>query len=75
MFMNEITIFKPNSRAKQATISSPVEKSVVEAFEERMGKEQAAKARAAFSALGRTGGDLLQFKAGSQRIRVRRLEA
>jgi hypothetical protein len=75
MLMNEVTIFRPNSRKKEATISGPVSAQVIDLLGERMGAQTAAQARKAFRALKSTGGDLLQFKEGNRRIRVRQIEA
>lgn len=75
MQFSEVVIFKPNSRKKEATISGPVTPKVINVLEERMGAQVATQARRAFKALKGTGGDLLQFKAGDRRIRVRQIEA
>lgn len=75
MLMNEVVIFKPNSRKKEATISCPVQAKVLDAVEERMGEDMAAKARTAFNTMGRNGFDALQFKFGDRRIKVRQVDA
>lgn len=75
MLMNEVVIFKPNSRKKEATISSPMQSKVVDALEERMGAAMAQKTRTAFSTMGRNDFDALQFKLGDRRVRVRQVEA
>lgn len=75
MLMNEVVIFKPNSRKKEATITSPVQAKVITAVEERMGLDLAGKAKKAFGTLNRNGFEFLQFREGSRRIRVRQVEA
>lgn len=75
MLMNEVVIFKPNSRKKEATITSPIQAKVLEALNERMGLDMAARAKTAFGTLNRNGFEFLQFREGERRIRVRQVEA
>ena len=75
MLMNEVVIFKPNSRKKEATISSPLQEYVLTAVQERMGIDMAAKAKKAFATLKRNDFEFLQLRDGDRRIRVKLAEA
>jgi hypothetical protein len=75
LVQNEIVIFKPNSRKKEATIRSLIPRQAVDALGERLGKEAADKAHSAFKLMGRTDIDFMQLKLGDRRIRVKQIEA
>ena len=71
VLINEILVFKPNSNKKELTISSPMQKSALNALEERMGADLGKKAARAFRLMKTDGFDTLQFKQGNRRVRVR----
>lgn len=69
--MTEITVFQPNSRKSQAVIQSLVPRKAVDTLEERLGKEAADKANAALELMKSSDADLVQFRIGDRRIRVK----
>lgn len=75
MLMNEVVIFKPNSRKKEATISSPVQEHVLTAVQERMGLDLASRTKKAFATLKRNDFEFLQLREGDRRIRVKMIDA
>lgn len=75
MQTNEITIFRPNSTKREATISSPIIIDTVNALEERLGEDAAKKARRTFTAMRKEGLDFVQFKEGERRIRLKLVDA
>lgn len=75
MIMNEVTIFKPNSRKKEVTITSPVGSKVIDALQNRMGNDIANKTRKAFATMKRDDIEFMQFRIGDRRFRVRQAEA
>lgn len=74
MLMNEVTIFKPNSRSKEATIASPINSKVIDALQLKMGNAIAAKTKKAFATMKRDDIEFLQFRVGERRFRVRQIE-
>jgi hypothetical protein len=74
MLMNEVIIFQPNSRKKQATITSPFAAQVVTPLSERLGAEAAEKAKKHLSHMQRHGIESMQIRIGERRIRLRQTE-
>lgn len=75
MLCNEITIFRPNSRRKESTISGPVASKVVNALEMKLGEEAAKRAREAFATMKKQDIDFLQFRVEDRKVRLRLTEA
>lgn len=75
MLTNEITIFRPNSRKREATISSPIAARVTSALEERLGATVANKARKQLSIMKKEGIEFLQFRHEDRKVRLRVDEA
>jgi hypothetical protein len=71
MQTTEISIFRPNSRQKEATITAPVPRACVNALSERLGVEAGQQAQRALRTMRAQGIDLLQFRIGDQRVRIK----
>jgi hypothetical protein len=69
--MTEIKVFHPNSRKVQFEIASLIPKQTVDALAERIGKNAGKKATEALKVMETTGADLIQFKEGDRRIRIK----
>lgn len=70
--MNEIVLFKPNSRKKEATIQSLIPRQAVDVLAERLGQEAANKADKALKQMDKLDIDFLQIRHGDRRIRIKR---
>lgn len=70
--VNEITIFRPNSRKREATIQSLIPQQTVDVLAERLGADAGEKAKASYRTMDRLDIDLLQFKIGDRRIRIKK---
>ena len=71
MSTTEINIFRPNSRRKEATITSLIPKQATDALKERLGTAAAKKATNALELMQREGIDLVQIRLGDRRIRIK----
>lgn len=69
--VSEITIFRPNSRKREATIQSLIPQQTVDVLTERLGSEAGSTASKAFGMMKRLDVDLLQFRIGDRRIRIK----
>lgn len=67
----EINIFQPNSRKREATIESLIPKQAVDVLEERLGKAAAKQATEALEVMKAKNIDLLQFRVGDRRVRIK----
>lgn len=67
----EISIFHPNSRKRATTIQSLIPKQTVDALAEQLGQEAADKAAKALRQMKSSGMDLVQFRHGDRRIRIK----
>lgn len=67
----EITVFRPNSRKREATIQSFIPTQAADALAERLGAEAGDKALKTFRTMDRLDIDLTQFKVGERRVRIK----
>lgn len=69
--MTEINVFHPNSRKRDVTIESLVPARAIDALAERLGTEASEKATKTLRMMKREGIDLLQFRLGDRRVRIK----
>jgi hypothetical protein len=69
----EISVFRPNSRKKEVTISSLIPKQAVDALAERLGKEAGDAASKALRTMKRNDMDLVQLRVDNRRIRIKQV--
>lgn len=67
----EINIFQPNSRKREATIESLIPKQAVDVLAERLGNTAAEQANRALGIMKKENIDLLQFRVGDRRVRIK----
>lgn len=67
---NEILVFEEGSKRKDYTIRSVFISDGLKALREKLGEEEAGKAKQAFATLKRMGAESLVFRHGKRKIKV-----